>query len=680
MIDTNRTLILLFVAFLAALPLPAQPPSPAPPAVEDEITVTATRTEQRLGETAASVVVLSASELEATAAPTVDDALRQVPGFSLFRRSGSRYANPTSQGASLRGLGASGASRAVVLADGIPLNDPFGGWVYWARVPGPALDRVEVLRGAASDLYGSGALAGAIQLLRREATAVSGPQVSFEAAYGERNSPEGSLFAAQRFGAWGVSLAAEAFDTDGYIAVDPRERGPVDTPLASRHTTADLTLEHRSAGGTRLFLRGSWFDESRANGTPLQDNDTEIQQWSAGADGSFAATSYWLRLYGGDQEFHQGFSAVAADRASERLIRRQRVPVDSAGLSGQVTRALNDRLALVAGLDLRDVDGTSFEEGITGAGISRLAAGGRQRTGGLFVEGLATLNPRLSLTVGGRLDGWKNEGERRSAGTVTPFPERDETAFSPRLSLLYRADENLSLTASAYRAFRAPTLNELYRAFRVGDVLTLANENLEAERLSGGEAGALWSARAGRLTARGTLYWMEIDRNIANVTLTVEPGLITRQRQNLGRTRSRGLETELTAKAGDRWTFSGGYLFSDAEVVSFPANRDLEGLHLPQVPRHQLSFQTRFDAPDFLTLGLQVRWNGDQFDDDQNRFRLDSFTTVDALASRPLARGFAAFAAVENLFDQAYEIGRTPVRTLGPPRTVRIGLRFERHQ
>src|SRR5207247_3089037 len=119
----------------------------------DVITVTAARTPTRLGDTPASVVILSREAIAASPSPAIDDALRQVPGFTLFRRSGSRTANPTSQGASFRGIGASGASRAAVLDDGIPLNDPFGGWVYWGRVPREAVGRIEAGRGGTSALH-----------------------------------------------------------------------------------------------------------------------------------------------------------------------------------------------------------------------------------------------------------------------------------------------------------------------------------------------------------------------------------------------------------------------------------------------------------------------------------------------------------------------------------------------
>jgi outer membrane receptor protein involved in Fe transport len=680
-------LALALLLSLLALPAHAQEPTAAvaslpPLQVSEELTVIATRTERRLGDTAASVAVLSPADLKATAAPTVDDALRQVPGFSLFRRSGSRFANPTAQGISLRGLGGSGASRAVVLADGIPLNDPFGGWVYWGRVARAALDRVEVLRGAASDLYGSGALSGTVQLLTREPGA--GGRLAAEAAGGDRRSAEGSLFASQRSGAWGARLAAERSTTAGYVAIDPAVRGPVDTPVAAQLTTADLTLERFTEGGARLFVRGARYAETRENGTPLQSNDTTIRQWSAGGDWAADKGSLTARAYGGNQLLHQGFSAIAPDRASERLTRLQEVPADSAGLSAQGSLGLGSAgdSALVAGVDLKDVSGASRETVFSGAATQRVAGEGRQRTAGLYLEDVWSALPRLTVTLGARYDAWRNLDARQTAGGVgggiTPLPDRDESAWSPRATLLYRLTDHLTWTVAAFRAFRAPTLNELYRTFRVGNVVTQANADLRAERLSGIESGGLWTSGRGRVTVRGTLFWMDVDRTVANVTLSTTPSLITRQRANLGRTRSRGLEAEATTRAGARWTLTGGYLYSDAQVVRFPANPSLEGLDLPQVPRHQATFQARYQDPRGGTLGVQARWTGRQFDDDQNQLPLKSFATVDLLAAHPLGRGLAAFLAVENLFDERYEIGKTPLRTLGPPRLVRVGVRVER--
>ena len=214
------------------------------------------------------------------------------------------------------------------------------------------------------------------------------------------------------------------------------------------------------------------------------------------------------------------------------------------------------------------------------------------------------------------------------------------------------------------------------RSFRVGDVLTLANENLRAERLTGGEFGLNANSFKRRLDTRAVFFWTEIARPVANVTLAATPALITRQRRNLGRTRTRGLELELDARLRERWALAAGYLFADARVVKFPADTELEGLRLPQVARHQLTFQLRYTNPARLNFGLQGRFAGAQFDDDLNRFRLERFFTLDALASRRLARSLELFAAAENLLDARYSIGRTPVRTIAPPASLRFGFRF----
>jgi outer membrane receptor protein involved in Fe transport len=648
------------------------------------VTVTATRTEARVDETAASVSLITPQQLSTTAALRLDDVLRQVAGFSLFRRSGSRTANPTTQGVSLRGVGASGASRALVLLDGVPLNDPFGGWVYWGRVPRTSLSRVEVLRGGASHLYGSGALGGVVQVITREP---SWSALSLEISYGNQRTADASMFASAKRGRWAATFGAEVSHTEGYILVDKRERGLVDTPAGSRYLTVDVTLERKVAETGRLFVRGALFGESRTNGTPLQTNRTHLRQMSAGADfqtreyGSFS-----FRAYGGTQLFDQNFSAVSTDRATETLTRVQRVPSQALGVTAQWSRAATAHHTLVAGFEAREVRGASDELVFAqNRPSSTVGAGGRERSFGFYLEDVFRITPRLFLTGGVRVDRWREAGalsatrsllSQPQTANVQRFPDRTETAFSPQLSVLYWPFEKMSVAASFTRAFRQPTLNELYRSFRVGDVLTLSNENLRAERLTGGEAGVSFYLCNQRLVARSTFFWTEIARPVANVTLRTTPLLITRQRQNLGRTRARGLELEVESRLTTHWTLTGGYLFADATVLRFPANTALEGLAVPQVARHQSTFQVRYANSGRFTFGLQGRAAANQFDDDLNRFPLGGYFTLDAFASRHLTRRLELFAAAENLFNRRYAIGRTPVTTVGPPLLLRVGIRL----
>ena len=588
--------------------------------LSQSITVTATRTESRVVETAASVVVLSQETLAKSPAPTLDDALRQVAGFTLFRRAGSRVANPTTQGVSLRGVGASGASRALVLDDGVPLNDPFGGWVYWGRVPRVAIERAEVLRGGASDLYGSAAMGGVLQFVRRRTAGVT-----IEASAGSERTATTSVFA----GSGGFDVAADFLTTAGYVLVRPEERGKVDVEADSKHASVDATARRNTA-----FARASYYSESRHNGTPLQKNSTTIRQLAVGAD--FFAGALALRAYGSDQDYEQTFSAIAADRASERLTIVQRVPSRGAGGNVQWTRGVGNRQVIVSGVDLRYAEGRSDEL----RGTTRVVAGGSQRTGAVYVEDLFAITPALSMTAGWRGDLWRSEG-----GAT-------EIQGNPRVSLLWK-----NLTASAYTAFRAPTLNELYRGFRVGNIDTLPNSGLEAENLTGFEAGARFG------TARAMLFWSSITDTIANVTI----GPNTRQRQNLGRTRSLGLELDADRRVGRDGRASAGLLLVDATV------RDgaLRGKRLPQVPRLQATVQSSWKS-----VGVQARWSAMQFDDDRNELRLRSYVVVDLFASHAIGRGIDATFAAENLFDHNVEVSASPVITLGQPRAFRVGLRY----
>jgi outer membrane receptor protein involved in Fe transport len=651
---------------------------PAP--LAQNLVVTATRTPLRLGETPASVLALSSQDLSTTPALAIDDMLRQVPGFSLFRRQGSRTANPTAQGVSLRGVGASGASRALVLADGIPLNDPFGGWVYWDRVPRASLKDVEVVQGGASDLYGTGALGGVVNLRTwRPADSI----LSLETSYGNEQIPDVSLSAGTRWGKWGGQVDAEAFKTDGYIPVDKAERGRVDTAADSSHTVATLMLERSLTEHARVFLRGSLFGEARTNGTPLERNRTHLRQLAFGGDWQSAQGGVFaLRIYGGSQVFDQTFAAVATDRNSEVLTRSQRVPAHQIGASGQWSRLLGNRQTLVAGVEASEVRGASDEIGFAqNIATSAVGAGGRARTMGVFGEDLVRFGTRWLLTGGVRVDRWRNYAalcvtrplSPPGPASVSDFPDRTETALSPRLSLLYRLSDHLSLTASGYRAFRAPTLNELYRSFRVGNVVTQSNDALRAERLTGGEVGARFGAFGDRLSLRGVFFDSAIARPIANLTLSVTPVLITRQRQNLGRIESRGVEFDADARLTSRLDVSGGYQFVDARVGDFAP---LAGLLVPHVPRHTFTFQTRYAAPARFTLAFQGRYGGAEFDDDLNVFRLNPYFTLNALLSRALGHGVEIFAASENLFDQRYTVARVPLRQIGPPILFRAGMRM----
>ncbi len=675
------------VALLLTASSAAAQESPAPTRLEP-VVVTPTRLEQQAGDAPASVTVISREDVRQSASQTVDDLLRQVPGFSLFRRTSSVVGHPTTQGLSLRGIGPSGTSRALVLLDGVPINDPFGGWVYWNRIPLQSIEQIEVVHGGGSSVWGNGALGGVVHVLTRRPVERA---AFFEASYGSHDTRNFDLLLTQAKGPLRLSLEGNYFDTGGYPIVKESRRGAIDIDATSRHSTFNGRVELVDSPDLSLFASGNYFDEDRGNGTPLQFNRTGAGAFATGGRlraGDFGELA--AAVYGHFQEFRSTFSTQAADRNSETLALDQTVPSTSAGGYLQWSRRFGSHL-VASGGDIRWVDGETQEKVyVSGAFARTRIAGGEQLIGGVFLQDVYTPHPAWELVGGIRGDYWESyHGTRRDtpppAGSGIPasqtFSDIDRILASPRIAALFHATSSTDVRASAYQGFRVPTLNELYRVFRVRNDVTVANEHLRPERLTGGELGV--QQRWGPLEARVTAFWNEVRDLVANVTLATPlpdcpAGTTCRQRQNLDLSRIRGFESELELRLTREWRFVASYLFSDARVVEAPQQPTLEGNRLAQVPEHNATLGVRYTHPAIATVSATARYVGGQFEDDLNTLPLGSYVVLDLFVSRALARWAEVFVGVENLFGQTYSTGRTSegVVSIGAPRLVHGGLRL----
>lgn len=613
------------IAMLWLLQSAPEASTSAAPSFADTVVVTAAGSDQRLVDAVAPTSVLTREDLVRSPGLTLDEQLRQIPGFSLLRRSGSLTAHPTSQGVSLRGLGPSGASRTLVLLDGAPLNDPFGGWVQWNRLPISALESVEVARGSLSQLYGSAAMGGAIQLLPRA------PRPNtFEATVrgGDQDTRDVEVFASdvsETGGPWGYTLAGRLFGTDGFYVVSPEDRGAVD-----HRAGVDFgTLFGRLQWG-RYHVGVNAYEEDRENGTALQTNDTSLRSIEAGGSGE----RWEWNVFGQSQRFRSTFSRILPDRSQEFLTAQQDFPTQGYGGSA----AWRSGGGLLVGADARRATWEDQDQTLSG----------------VYVQQTFGVSSRLDLLAGARLDAWASSHTR--------------TSFNPRLGALFRATDAITVRASIYRGFRAPTLNELYRPFRVGNVETQANPDLEEETLVGAEIGADVHPSSS-LFLRLNAYRNRIDGAVGNVTISTTPQLITRRRENLDRVTADGLEAELRFRAARRWEFQASYLYTDSRVAR-------TGLRVPQVPLNQGSLGLVFNGP--IAVLLQGRWAGDQFEDDLNQLSLPSYTVADLSLRRPLSGSLDLFLSVENLFDKKVVTGRTPVEALGTPRLVQLGATVRR--
>ncbi|MXX63043.1 MAG: TonB-dependent receptor [Holophagales bacterium] len=667
------------------------------PALAETIVVTASRAEQELGQVTSSVSVLSGEELRASASLALDDTMRRVPGFSLFRRNSSMVAHPTSQGVSLRGIGPSGVSRTLVLLDGLPLNDPFGGWIYWGRVGRESLDRIEVVRGGGSSLWGNSALGGVIHLVTATPSE-SGPGLSLSALAGDHGVLSGDAWFGQGFESASLTLSARSFDMDGYPVVRDDQRGPIDVDAFSEQTSVGGRLTFSPGESVQIAIGGDNLSEDRGNGTPLTGNDTDLTSFRFSADVVSGRGDTWtVRGFTHEQEFASRFSAQQVDRSSERPALDQfLVDSEATGLGAQWEGEVGSGL-WVAGAEWRSVDGATNEDFFYTTQFNRRRmAGGDQSITGAYVQRRADFGDRLTLEIGARIDRWQTgSGSRleinKADGSIRRddmFEDREETAASPRIGFLYALDLGWSLRGSVYGSFRAPTVNELYRPFRVRNDITEANEALEPERLSGIEFGSVRYQGGSRLSLNAFLN--RVENPIANVTLASIPssrffapcgfvpgGGSCRQRLNLDRTRIQGLEAELRQRLGEDWRLDVSYLYSNAEVDSAAEFPELEGKRLAQTPEQSASLGLEYSNPEVLQARLGLRFVGEQYEDDLNTRPLSSFAVVDLSAARALSDRWHVFAGLENLLGEEVQVGisGTGLVTIGAPRMVHVGVR-----
>jgi outer membrane receptor protein involved in Fe transport len=656
------------------------------PAAAQDIVVTGRGLDPAAGEDVFDVVTLPRERLET--AQRLEDVLRDVPGFQLFRRSDARTANPTSQGATLRALGGNASSRALLLLDGVPQTDPFGGWVSWPAYDPRRLGSVRVTRGGGSGANGPGALAGTIELES------AGPVVSRGAAgeilYGSRDSVDAHAGLGLGLGSGFLALSGAYGRGDGFIPVVRRNRGPADRTSPYRQASLALRAVAPLPGGIELQASGLGFYDKRERGTAFSGIVTK------GADAALRLVGRrWSALaYVQTRGFYNSFAALDAARAAATRTSLQ-YDVPSTGLGARVEwrPLVASAVELRLGADARDTRGVTRELFTYAAGqpTRRRIAGGETLTAGAFAEAAWRGGP-LTLTAGGRVDRWTISGgrlEERALATQAlltddHYPDRSGWEPTGRAGLAWRPAPGLTVRAAAYLGWRLPTLNELYRPFRAGADATAANPDLDPERMKGAEAGAEWRPAPGARIGV-TLFANRLEDAIANITMGQGPGTFPgvgfvaaggayRRRGNLDAVDATGLEVDGEIARGP-WRLSGGWSLVDAEVSARGAAAPLDGLRPAQTPRQTFTSTVAWRRGG-AAASVTARYVAGQYEDDLNRQKLRGAFTLDADARVPVAEGIAVEARVENLADEEVQatLGAGGVVERATPRTVWIGL------
>ncbi|MFN7028736.1 MAG: TonB-dependent receptor [Sphingopyxis sp.] len=605
----------------------------------------------------------------------IENRLRDEAGIVQFRRSDGRTANPTSQGVTLRGLGGNASSRALVTLDGIPQADPFGGWVAWTAYDAINLRGVTITRGGGSGAGGPGALAGTIGL---HSDLTYGGTASL--AYGSRDSWDASASVGAELGDGHVAVDGRYSRGDGFVPIAKGQRGSVDRAAPYEQGGVGVRMRFDAGESSRIEASVRGFSDRRDRGTDFTTSRVD------GVDASlrfihdpYRANQLFALAYVQLRDFESGFASVAANRNSVAPALFQRVPATGLGARVEFRPLIGRANPLRIGADWRSTTGRTEEDFFFAGTVPgrHRTAGGDSDTVGAFAEWTSGYRDYgLVWTVSGRVDRWwLGEGyrnERNISGPVITdlrFAARQGWEGSGRAGVQWTQDA-LSLRGAVYRGWRLPTLNELYRPFRVGAEVTTANEMLKPERLWGGEVGVDWKRDDTKLSA--TLFVNHLTNAIANVTLA--PNL--NQRQNLDAIDTKGIEVSAEQKV-DFLTLRATYALTDATVDASRAAAALDGRRPAQIAKHGGSVSLRSNTTDAVQGFATLRYVGKQNEDDLGLLELDDALTLDAGLTWRLADAISLEARGENLFDELVPaaISSAGIVERATPRTLWIGAR-----
>lgn len=624
---------------------------------------------------------------------SIDEMLAAEPAFSLYRRQSAIFGNPTSAGVSLRNTGATAASRTLVLLDGIPQNDPFGAWVNWARYDALTLESARIVSSAPALLWGNQASAGVIQL---NGASPFDERHSFRLAGGSHGSMGASTAHAmsneERTRA--VSFAAFGFHTDGFFALNETQRGAVDRRLETEFFGEEIKFAWLLAPGVTLEPKFSHYYEHRSNGTELSENSTDAFDFSLRLTSEDAAVSWQAVAWHQRREFESIFTSVSDDRSFESIALNQ-FDVPGLGTGGAWSAAWGDEEAwsFQSGADFRWLSGETNED----VGIfRRREAGGEQWLVGVFVGSAWRMSERDRFQINVRADHWAiDEGRRIETSLASGallrddrYEDRNGVEPSASLEWIHEMPRDVESRVALGSGFRLPTLNELYRPFRVRDDIVEANAELDPERFLNAEAGLDWKANdEWKFGAAVFHHW--ISDAIANVPVTdpaklkdlfptLPSGGTGSVRDNVDEARVAGFEGSAEWLPHESVTLALRGLWSKTEFSSSPDQPLLEGKPFPQSPDLRVIADAEWSVLEGVSLFGGVEYGASQFDDALATRVIPDYTSVRLGVMRKIGNATLQV-RMENLFDEEIVTGFSSngLRTLAAPRSLWASLEWD---
>lgn len=639
-----------------------------------DVVVTATRTETPIGSVPASVTVISRDDIEKSTAQSADELLEDVVGVFVRHPVGIGAAG-TNNIVYMRGLGGKIEARVLVLKDGVPINDPQTQSVEWNEINIDDIERIEIVRGPGSALYGSNAMGGVINIITRKPAKKL--KTTVEGGYGSLHTWYTAFSNSDTIGKFGYYISGRRLESDGYCETpdDKKKPGQNTADVGTKRDNYSARLTYEFDPASSLAFSGSHHRNERSGKYNL------IPDFNLFTEDIDRGSLHFKKRWGGTELLATVFSAdhdTSYDSARypdyDTLQYVSKAHMEDFGGSLQVSMGLGENHILTVGTDYKQ--GKLDKHYDYETSVRKVKSGGKQQYLSFFLQDeMSLLNDRLICTLGGRYDWWKNFGGYSYDDTLTPretkYEKRTDGSFDPKLGVLYHLTGKTSLRGAVGKAFRSPTLNNLYRGdWSYGFWTYRGNPDLGPEKLWSYELGIdqKWSDG---FTVKTTIYQTNAKDFIYIVTTDAVNGI--REYNNIGKVRIRGVEVEADYRPAPGWFLYGNYSYNESKIREFKENTVLEGKYLPWIPKWEASIGVTYSNPRIITAGLTGHYVGVIYDDDLNKKEIGNYFTMDLKLSRKITKNLEASLEINDLTDKTYQHS---TYSISPGRTVMGNLKF----
>ncbi|WP_299976638.1 TonB-dependent receptor [Desulfobacula sp.] len=631
----------------------------------DDIVVTATRKESSLKDAPASVTIIDQEEIKGSTADTADELLRNTAGIDIM---GSHRCDSRGRQVSLRGVSDQG--KTLILVDGVPVNGNWHGWVEWGQIPTDNIERIEIVRGPSSSLYGSSAMGGVINFITKK------PEKPFEAvariSYGSLNTRSTYFNVGGKNGRFGYGLSGKYATTDGYVAA--KEEQPYNIMNDYENSNFDSRLSYDFDEISTLSLNLSHSQSNIGRGTKYSNFDREINRGNITFNRDIK-NGLGLRFV---SYIHNEDWDVEFDKPPfyNYLNLVEDFDVPTYGASMQASYPLVEWNILTAGFEFK-------QSGIDKKGVYQTVVRfdqtkGKQRYYSLYLQDEAAFfNDSFLVNLGARQDWFESyDGSLIDTNPLNPidisYDDKSWDSFNPKLGLVYHATGNTTLRASIGKAFQAPSLPRLYTYMLRGPKQIWGNPDLKPETMISYEVG-LDHNFFDNLLVKLTLYEAQGDDFISTRTI----GVNKVQFDNISEVQMRGIEAELRYDITDEISCQSSYTFNESTIEKNDVDQSVVGNNLSYTPENKFSLGVIYNNPDLFKADVRLRYTDEMYVDQENseETRLDDYWTVDIKITKEIFKHAEFSLECENLLDKGYDISdlyKTPGRLISASLTVKF--------